>query len=60
MVDLLSTSSHTYQLNSGNDQSENIASLLLQAIESYEDSNEQAISTVSITGNLLTALVAKH
>ena len=46
--DLPSTSSHTYQNSSCNSVlSEDIDSLLLQAIENYEDSNEQASSTIS-------------
>ena len=45
---LPSTSSHTYQNSSCNNVlSEDIDSLLLQTIESYEDSNEKASSTIS-------------
>ena len=42
-----STSSHIYQNSSCNNVlSEDIDSLLLQAIENYEDSNEKASSTI--------------
>ena len=48
--DLQSTSSHACQTSSCNNVlSEDIDSLLLQAIENYEDSNEQASPKVSTT-----------